>query len=149
MAMDDATWARHANPWSVYTRVPLMMLLALAVWSRVWLGWWALLPLGILIGWTFLNPRAFPPPASVDNWASKVTLGERVWLNRRAARIPRHHERWALGLSAASGVALLPMLYGLVMLEPFSAFLGAALASVLKLWFCDRMVWLYEDTRRA
>jgi len=149
MAMDQTTWNRHANPWSVYTRVPLMMLLALAVWSRVWIGWWALLPVGLVIVWTFLNPRAFPPPASIDNWASKVTLGERAWLSRRARPIPRHHQKWALGLSIASGVALLPMVYGLFVLEPFSAFLGALLASILKLWFCDRMVWLYDDMRRA
>ncbi|MAZ15645.1 MAG: hypothetical protein CL535_04855 [Ahrensia sp.] len=148
MAMDETTWDRHANPWSVYTRVPLMMVLAFAIWSRVWIGWWALLPVGLAIVWTFLNPRAFPPPASIDNWASKVTLGERLWLNRRARPIPRHHASWALGLSTASAVALLPMVYGLAVLEPFSAFLGALLASVLKLWFCDRMVWLYDDMQR-
>ena len=39
MAMDDAAWARHANPWSVWARVltPLPMLSA-SIWSRVWIG---------------------------------------------------------------------------------------------------------------
>ncbi|MCA8931790.1 MAG: hypothetical protein KDA49_04945, partial [Rhodospirillaceae bacterium] len=46
--MDDATWARHASPWSVWTRVPIALLLVLAIWSRVWLGWWALLPVALV-----------------------------------------------------------------------------------------------------
>lgn len=36
--MDDAAWARHANPWSVWTRVPILLLLALAIWSRAWIA---------------------------------------------------------------------------------------------------------------
>jgi hypothetical protein len=38
MGMDDATWARHANPWSGWTRVTIVPLLSSANWSRVWLG---------------------------------------------------------------------------------------------------------------
>jgi hypothetical protein len=26
---------RHANPWSVYTRIPISLLLTVAIWSRV------------------------------------------------------------------------------------------------------------------
>ena len=71
MAMDDATWARHASPWSVWTRIPILPLLALAIYSRVWLGWWALVPTVLLLVWTVVNPRAFPPPARLDSWASR------------------------------------------------------------------------------
>ncbi|WP_193175384.1 DUF6653 family protein [Oricola nitratireducens] len=145
IGMNEADWARHANPWSVYTRIPLLALIALSIFSRAWIDWWAVFPLVILLAWVFYNPRAFSAPASTDNWASKVTLGERLWLNRKTVPVPASHARWALGLSIAGGVALLPMIYGLYVLDPFAAGLGAALASVLKLWFCDRMVWLYED----
>ncbi len=147
MAMSGATWDRHANPWSVYTRLPVLMLFVLAVWSRIWIGWWSLLPLVALAGWTIFNPRAFPPPASTDNWASKAVLGERVWLNREAVPIPSGHARWATGLSLGSGVALIPTAWGLYALEPWAAFLGGALASLFKVWFVDRMVWLYEDMK--
>jgi hypothetical protein len=41
MAMDDRVWRRHANPWSGWTRVTVLPLLVLAIWSRVWIGWWA------------------------------------------------------------------------------------------------------------
>ena len=47
--MDDDSWARHANPWSVWTRVPILPLLALAIWSRSWIGWWAVLPVLLLV----------------------------------------------------------------------------------------------------
>ena len=36
--MDDATWARHANPWSAWTRIPILPLLCLAIWGRAWIG---------------------------------------------------------------------------------------------------------------
>lgn len=145
MSMDDATWARHANPWSVWTRVPILGLLALAIWSRVWIGWWCLVPVAALIAWTLYNPRAFPPPASLDNWASQAVLGERHWLARKTRPIPLHHARWAMILSVLSAVSILPLGYGLWMLDPRATFAGAMLSSVFKLWFCDRMAWLAAD----
>ena len=79
MGMDDRAWQRHANPWSVWTRIltPLP-LLALAVWSRVWLGWGALWPVALALGWIWLNPRLFPAPARLDGWAAAAVMGERV-----------------------------------------------------------------------
>lgn len=147
MAMDEATWARHANPWSVWTRVPVLPLFALAVWSRAWLSWWCLVPAGLLVLWTLYNPRAFPPPAITDTWASKATFGERVWLNRKAVPIPDHHARFAHILSAVSAIGLLPMAYGLWAYEPFATGLGVVLVIIGKLWFLDRMVWLYDNMR--
>jgi hypothetical protein len=147
MAMKDGTWKRHANPWSVYTRIPILLLFALAIWSRVWIGLFCLIPIALLVIWTFINPRIFPVPRSTDNWASKGTFGERVWLNRKKTPIPKHHENWALGLAIASGLALFPMIWGLWTLDFWAAFLGATLASAFKVWFVDRMVWLYEDMK--
>ena len=31
--LDDAGWERHANPWSVWTRVAIWPALVLALWS--------------------------------------------------------------------------------------------------------------------
>jgi hypothetical protein len=62
-ALDDEGWARHANPWSGWTRFATVLpLLILGFWSRVWLGWWSLLLIGAALLWTWLNPRMFPPP---------------------------------------------------------------------------------------
>lgn len=41
--MDDDTWARHANPWSVFTHPSVLPLLIVAVWSRVWIRWWSVM----------------------------------------------------------------------------------------------------------
>ena len=149
MAMDDATWMRHANPLSVWTRFTCLPLIVLAVWSRVWLGWWAVVPLALALWWTWVNPRAFPPPASTDNWASKGTFGERVFLNRKAVPIPAHHARWAMVLGALSAVGLPPLGWGLWQLDVAVTMLGLVLVVLPKVWFVDRMVWLYEDMKDA
>lgn len=145
MMMTDAVWARHANPWSFWTRVPILVLLALAIWSRAWIGWWCLVPVGLLVAWALINPRAFPPPANPENWASQAVLGERCWLARKTTPIPAHHARWAMILSVLSGLSMIPLAYGLWVLDPWATFAGAALSSVFKLWFCDRMAWLAAD----
>ena len=149
MRMDDATWARHANPWSVWTRVPLLPLIALALFSRAWIGWWCLVPFLALQVWVWANPRVFAPPVSTDSWASKGTFGERVWLARGAVPIPRRHERVANVLSIVMGLGAVVGVYGLVVLDGWATIAGVAVTFLAKLWFCDRMVWLYEDMHDA
>lgn len=144
-AMTPRTWERHANPLSVWTRVPVLPLLCVAICLRVWLGWWCLIPVGLLLAWIWVNPRAFPPPETTRSWASRAVMGERVWLNRAAVPIPRHHESWALLLSVLSGAGLLPLVWGLVMLDVYWILFGLVVTMVAKMWFLDRMVWLYED----
>ena len=84
------------------SRFTVLPLFALAVWSRVWIGWWAVLVVALVCVWAWWNPRAFPPPSSTDTWAAKGTFGERVFLNRKALPIPDHHfdvvtAGWAIG----------------------------------------------------
>lgn len=149
MAMDDAAWARHANPWSVWSRFTCLPLLALAVWSRTWLGWWALVPLALALVWTWYNPRAFAPPATTDTWASKGTFGERVFLNRKTVPVPRHHVRAGKVLTAFSAVGMAMLSYGLIVLDAWATVGGLLVAIGSKAWFVDRMVWLYEDMKDA
>jgi hypothetical protein len=147
--MDDDTWARHANPWSVWSRTTVLPALILAAWSRVWLGWWALVPGVVGLLWTWLNPRLFGRPESMDNWASKAVLGERVWMNRDEEPVPAHH-RWAPNiLNVISAAGTLFVVWGVVQLAVWPTLFGAALVYAGKLWFLDRMVWLYEDTKHA
>ena len=46
--MDEKTRRRHANPWSVFSRFSMIPLISLAFWSRIWLGWWSLVPIIII-----------------------------------------------------------------------------------------------------
>ena len=148
MSMTDGIWQRHANPWSVWTRMSCLPLIVLAIWSREWIGEWSLLALGLALLWTWLNPRVFPPPKSFDHWPAKATFGERIWLNRGSIPIPLHHQRAALITSLLTIPGLVAMGYGLYNFELWPTILGTAFAVIAKLWFCDRMVWLYEDMSR-
>lgn len=148
MRMNEATWERHAHPASVYTRMILgLPLVVAAIWSRAWIGWWALAALAAVAALTWLNPRMTRPPRSTDNWASKATFGERVLLARETVPVPAHHVAMAHRLVAVSATGLPFLAYGLWALDPWPTALGMALVYAGKLWFLDRMVWLYEDMR--
>ena len=77
------------DPWSVWTRLAAIPAFALAAWSRVWLGWWSLVPIVLVVIWLFLNVLVFPPILTPRNWASKGIYGENLWLAKRA-EIPEH-----------------------------------------------------------
>lgn len=144
-AMSDEVWARHANPWSFYTRIPILPLGALAIYFRPVLGWWCVVALVALAVWTFLNPRAFAPPARLDAYASRAVLGERLYLARRMRPVPAPHVVAARNLSLLSLVGLPFLVYGLIVLDPFATLLGVAVVMLGKLWFLDRMVWLNDE----
>jgi hypothetical protein len=148
MSMDEATWARHANPWSGWSRLTTLPLLALAIWSRVWFGSGAIVPVAAVLFWVWLNPRLFPIPRSTDNWMSRGVLGERVWLSGDRRTLPAHHLRMARLLSAASFLGVLVLGYGLVALDEGLTLAGIAIAMLSKLWFLDRMVWLLQDAEK-
>lgn len=143
--MDEAAWARHANPWSGWTRVPCLPLLALAVWSRAWIGWWALLPVAAALAWIWVNPRVFPPPRRHDGWMTRGVLGERLWLARDRAPVPAHHRLAPNILTAIGGAGMLLAAYGLAVMAAWATIAGVAIATLAKMWFVDRMVWLHHD----
>ena len=86
--LDDTGWHRHANPWSVWTRFAILPAATLVLFLRPTLGAWTVVLLAILIAWSWLNPRAFPPPASTSSWAARAVMGERLWLDRGAHPSP-------------------------------------------------------------
>jgi len=146
-ALDDETWRCHANPWSVALRNTALPLLVLALWSRLWLEWYALIPLFAALLWTWYNPRIFSPPLSFDHWASKAVFGERVWLNRDNVPVPAHHRRVPNILSAVSAIGMLFVFWGVLVFDAWPALFGMALVYAGKLWFLDRMAWLWEDMK--
>lgn len=147
MGMNDTVWRRHTNPISGWSRVPVIPLLALAIWSRVWIDWWSLVPIGLVLVWTWINPRIFPIPKSTDNWMSKGVPGERLWLNRKHIPIPQHHAKIATLLNVLAGVGVVPFAFGLYDLNAWATFTGVVVMMLAKLWFLDRMVWLFDDMK--
>ncbi len=148
MAMDNHAWRRHANPMSGWTRMLALPMIILAVWSRVWIGWWALFPVVLALGFVWVNPRLFAEPAHFRSWMSRGVLGERVFLEHRH-EIAEHHltaSRW-LTLASVPGAVL--MIWGLIVLWWEAAVFGALLSALPKIWFVDRMVWILQDWRSA
>jgi hypothetical protein len=148
-AMSEDTWARHANPWSVWTRFTVLPLVIAAVWSRVWIGAWAWIPVLLVSLWAWLNPRLFPKPRSTENWASRAVLGERLWLARRETPIPKHHRLMPHLLSSISALGLPFLVWGLWKLNPWPTAIGTLLVYAGKVWFLDRMVWLWMESRSS
>ena len=145
--LDDKTWMKHANPWSVYTRTTALPILIIAIWSRIWFGWWSLILIILSIAWIWFNPRIFPEVKNTDNWASRGVFGERVWLNRKQIPIPKHHRIIPNILNAVQGIGIIFLIYGLWFLDFWPTLLGLILAIESKLWYVDRMVCIFEDMK--
>jgi hypothetical protein len=145
MLMDDKSWERHSNPWSVYTRFTSLPLLSVAFWSRDWLDSYCLIPISLSFLWIWMNPRLFSIPKHTNNWASMGTFGERIYLNRKNETIPAHHLTFCRTLLVFSALGLPFFLYGIYRLDFWVLVLGNVWIIVFKAWFVDRMVWLYLD----
>lgn len=146
--LTDNNWMKHANPWSVWTRYSVLPAIVLAFWSRVWIGWWCLIPGIVVLLWVFLNPILFSKPISTRNWASKAVLGERVYLNRDKIDIPEIHKTplyTILNIIAFIGVVI--AIWAIIYYSILGAVLGVVLAYLGKSWYLDRMVWLYETMK--
>lgn len=143
---DDESWLRHANPWSVWTRFATLPFIILAIWSRVWIGWLCVIPVTLLVVWIVINPTLFKKPHSLQSWGSKAVLGERTYMQRRKTPIPKSHLRLVSILNVLQTLSVLVLAIGLWKLDVCLTFYGATTIYLSKMWFLDRMVWLYEET---
>ncbi len=143
--LSDKNWMRHANPWSVWTRYTVLPLLALAFWSRVWIGWWCFVPVIITFLWLFLNPILFKAPVSNNSWATKAVLGERIYTHRDKTEIPTIHQTNIFKI--LNGITLFGFVYTIWAVYnyyPLELFYGIVITYLGKSWYLDRMVLLFE-----
>lgn len=147
MTMDDRAWAKHANPLSGYSRLGGGTIIFLALWSPFWIGWTSIAPIALALFWIWINPRLFQPPKTADAWVTKGVLGERVFLNRKNIPIPAGHERAAWITTAISILFFAITVYGFFTRNFWAAFAGWHGAILGKIWFVDRMVWLWETMK--
>jgi hypothetical protein len=117
--------------------------MGLAIWSRDWIGPWSLLAIALVVAWLLINPRVFPPIRTPDNWMSQGVLGERVVTEK--IPYPEHHRPVLRVLLALSLISTAVFALGLAMLDWCLTLLGGAAAIILKFWFVDRCVWIYQD----
>jgi hypothetical protein len=147
--LEGDRWMRHANPVSVWTRFAVLPLLALAVWSREWIGWWSLAAVALVLVFMMVNPLLFRGSGSTRNWASKSVFGEHIWSDRDTVELPRQFVTSKVPAASTAiqvaGVALLA--YGLVKLDLLTVVAGLVLTQTAKAWYLDRMVLLYEDMK--
>jgi len=109
---DDESWLQHANPWSIWTRFISLPFIVLAFWSRIWLGWYCLIPITVLLIWIVVNPRFFKKPASYNNWGSKAVLGERIYTKRTENPIPKKHNTPIIILTILQTIGGFLLIYG-------------------------------------
>ena len=117
----------------------------LAVWSRIWIVWFAIFPIAVVCLWVWLNPRIFGVPQSTDNWASRAVLGERVLLLHNKSEIPNHHIKAILVLKIIISIGFVLAVYGIAVFDIELAIFGTVITILGKTWFLDRMVWLFQD----
>ncbi len=134
--LEERLWARHSNPKSGWSRVPTGPALVYAVYSRNWRL------LAAVLGWTVLNPVAFPPPDTEDAWMTRVVLAERWWV--------REEGNSTVGLSypnvcnAAGGLAFAYALAAAWRRRPAGTAVATVLATGLKLWWVGALVRRYD-----
>lgn len=143
------SWMKHANPWSVWTRFSVVSLLALAIWSRDWIGIWCLVPIGLAIAWMFVNPLLFGVPKSTRNWASRAVLGERIWVDRNKIQLPEQFRSKAPSLiaNAYSTLGMGILAFGLVDLNLLATVTGILITHGGKAWYMDRVALLFDDMK--
>jgi hypothetical protein len=148
VGMTEEAWRRHANPWSVYTRFAAIPAMILAIWSRVWIGWWALVPVAAVIVWLWLNPHVFPAVTTPCSWAARGIYGERLWLLEPSA-VPAGYQAVLRWLIVPSLCGFLLLVWGLVQLLVWPTIFGATLIVLAQLWRIDRLGLLYEQSKCA
>lgn len=139
------SWMKHANPWSVWTRFATLPFFIAAVWSRVWIGWYSLIPITLLVIWIKINPTLFKKPTHFNHWGSKAVLGEKYWSERKENPVPLHHNTPVLILTILQTIGGIGLIIGLWQLNLSLTIIGAVTTYMAKMWFLDRMVWVYED----
>ena len=106
-----------------------------------------LLRIAIVLLWTWLNLWLFPPSRTTRTSAAKATFGERLWLNRDRVPVPVHHRIVPRLLTGVAAMGFAVAVGGALAKAIWLTLLGTVLSYAGKLWFCDCMVWPYEEMK--
>jgi hypothetical protein len=132
-------WSRHSNPWSGWSRVSALPLLGGAVAAQ------SALAILLVVLWLAVNPLLFPPPRDDRAWMTRGVLGERLYCAGR----PRLRRDLPTLLTLANLPAFGAFLWFSWQRDAAAAVSTGLLVAVLKFWFLDRMVALYDADARS
>ncbi|WP_416839629.1 DUF6653 family protein [Haloferax sp. DFSO52] len=136
--VDDVFWRPHANPRSVWAFVATYPILIAAIYRRS-------TPLAAATALSIvLNLVSVTPPESDDAWATRVVLGEQVWLDRGV-----FSEKGTLGLTAVGGLVNLYTIRAAVNQHRVRTIVGMILSMAFMFVFFDRMVELYDSSEKT
>jgi hypothetical protein len=130
-AVRRAIFARHANPWSAWTRWASTPVVLLPAWTRRRSH-------AVLVAvWLALNPVVFPRPADDHNWATRAILGEELWITDRPANA-------TTGLSVVTSAAAVVALVAARRHRAVLAAIATAAQMALTLVYWEQMVRYLE-----
>jgi Family of unknown function (DUF6653) len=127
-------WKRHSNPLSVWTRILSYPLVYVPFWDRSWKQGAA------VAAWFAVNPMLFPEPESDESWATRVVLGEELWMAKRLRDL-------STALTGASAAFFAGGLWSSYKRRFWPTMFFGGTAFLLKLWYIDRMTFYYERHR--
>ncbi|NDJ88871.1 DUF6653 family protein [Mycolicibacter kumamotonensis] len=129
-----AIFARHAHPWSAWSRWATTPLILVPVWRRSWsdAAW--------VSAWFALNPVIFGAPADVSAWSTRAMLGEEQWITDRPADV-------ALLVNLAGAAATATALVSARRRRLLPTAIATAVAMTLTMGYWEFMV-RYHDRRR-
>jgi Family of unknown function (DUF6653) len=63
--------------------------------------------------------------------------------------VPSYHQKIPDILSVASAIGMIFVIWGIIAFDPWPTVFGVTVVDLSKLWFVDRMVWLWNDMQDA
>lgn len=128
-----AVFARHSNPWSMWTRWASTPLVLVPVWRRSGRD-------AALVGlWMAVNPVVFGQPAHDRAWATRAALGEEQWIAERPMDA-------AMAVDLAATAALLAAIVAAHQRRAVPAAAATALEMGLLMAYWELMARYYDRT---
>lgn len=72
-------------------------------------------------------------------------MGEHVWDARKTIPIPPQHAKMVALLNSFLGIGFIPFAMGFYQLDVWMVITSTATTATVKLWFLDRLAWLFDD----
>jgi len=78
---------------------------------------------------------------------SKSVLGEKYWSERKMKSVPKQHNTPVLILTILQAIGGIILIVGLWKLDISLIIIGTIIIYMAKMWFLDRMVWIFENMK--